>query len=219
VSQRQFWEGKKVLKRRSPSHPVIKAFALPKVKQILDVIKKEKEFNNLTLMDIGCGNGYFSFYLDRYFKVTCLDFSHNILSVCPLSRKIQGSALKLPVRDNSFSIAFCGNLLHHIQKPSLVIDEMIRVSSRYIVIIEPNVFNPLMLLMGLISKEDRTVINYTSRYLNSLVKGKAKTLYQGTDGFILPNKTPEKILPILKKVEPWFYPKLYHIVIAEKNNQ
>ena len=63
--QKDFWENEQVIKRRSPAHPVIEAFAIPKVKKIVDVIKQSSGKNytkGMSLLDAGAGNGYFSFY-------------------------------------------------------------------------------------------------------------------------------------------------------------
>ena len=83
------------------------------------------------LLDVGSGNGYVSYYLNRYFDVTCVDFSHNILTTCPIEKRVQALATDLPFPDNSFDIVFCSNLLHHLDDPVTVLKEMARVSNRY----------------------------------------------------------------------------------------
>jgi ubiquinone/menaquinone biosynthesis C-methylase UbiE len=220
ISQKDFWEDAKVFKRRHPSHPVIEAVVKPKINIINKLIRNSG--NNVDrerklLLDIGSGNGYFSYYLNNYFKVTCLDFSRNMLFACPLDKKIQASAINLPLKDNSYDVVFCANLLHHTNNPSYVLNEMLRATSHYIVIIEPNVYNPFMFLLSIISKEERSVQKYTSKYLLNLLNEKAKILFKSTHGFILPNKTPLMLLPLLIKIEPVLIPRMYHILIAEKN--
>jgi len=217
--QKEFWESERVFKRRHPSHPVIEAFAVPKIKQILDIMMLKGErlnTNDLTMLEAGAGNGYFSYYLSNFFELTCLDFSRNILSINPADNKIVASATHIPFKNRSFKIVFCANLLHHINDPLIVINEMIRVSSRYIVIIEPNRNNPLMLMLSALSKEERLVSKYTGKYLETLLQNRVKILWKGTSGFILPNKTPKLLLSLLKRVEPFLYPKFYNVVIAEK---
>ena len=219
--QKDYWEDKKVLRRRDPLHPVIEAFALPKVKKIIAKIRKQnslsiKKNTQNTLLDVGSGNGYFSHYLSLFFNVSSLDFSHNILSISPTKKKIQASATEIPFKSNSFDVVFCANLLHHVENPSVVIKEMIRVSSRYVVTIEPNRYNPLMIIVALLSKEDRLLLRFTSRYIAGLMRDNMEIISQEKTGFILPNKTPNLLLPILKKVEPFLFPKMYHLLIAEK---
>ena len=124
--------------------------------------------------------------------------------------------MQIPFKDNSFNIVFCANLLHHINTPAEVISEMNRVSSRFVVIIEPNRYNPFMMMVAFLSKEDRLVLKYTSSFLNSLLTKEFKNIWQSTSGFILPNKTPVRLLSLCKKLEPYLYPKMYNILIAEK---
>jgi ubiquinone/menaquinone biosynthesis C-methylase UbiE len=220
TDQKSFWEDNKVLKRRPPRHPVIEAFAMPKIQKICSTISKhtgKKRLVYRSLLDIGCGNGYFSYYFKRFFDVVCLDFSYKILSICPMKKKIQASATTMPFHNNSFEIVFCANLLHHVDNPVDVINEMSRVSSRYIVIIEPNRYNPLMFLISQISKTDKSITKFHAKYLADLVKGKAEILSLTSTGFILPNITHRFFLPMLQKVEPLLFPKLYNLLIAIKN--
>jgi len=219
TGQKSFWEDSKVLKRRSAQHPVIEAFAMPKIQKICSTIHQDTgsmTIRKKSLLDVGCGNGYFSYYLNLFFDVSCLDFSHNILSICPLKKKFQASALDMPFHNNSFDVVFCANLLHHVENPVDVIDEMSRVSSRYIVIVEPNRYNPFMFLISQISITDRSITKFNSKYLADLVEGKAKILSLISTGCILPNITPVFFLPLLKKLEPLLLPKLYYLMIAEK---
>jgi ubiquinone/menaquinone biosynthesis C-methylase UbiE len=217
--QRDHWESKRILSRRRPEHPVIEAFSMPKVNKIITNIdpKSSNGMTNGSLLDIGSGNGYFSYYLNQYFEVTCLDYSHTILSICPLKKRVQASASALPYPNNAFNVAFCANLLHHVDIPIDVVNEMYRVSSRFVVLIEPNRNNPIMLLISLISKNDRKLRRFNSKYLENLVKQKMKIVLITSMGAVLPNITPIYLLPIIRKIEPYIFPKLYNIVIAEKN--
>lgn len=216
--QHEYWEDEKVLKRRSVTHPAIEAFAVPKVKRVVDLIERDlgKSVEGMSAVDVGSGNGYFSYYLSKYFDISCLDYSHNILSICPIEKKVQASATEMPFRDSSFDVVFCANILHHVQEPSEVIEEMLRVSSRYIVIIEPNRYNPFMLLLAYLSKADRSITKFSSKYLLDLVKGHVEIISAETSGFILPNKTPPFMVPLMRVIEPLFFPKIYHLIVAKK---
>lgn len=193
MNQKDFWENKIVLKRRSPSHPVIEAFVLPKIHKMMSVIGRESQAEAsacMTLLDIGSGNGYFSYHLRSLFDVTCLDFSHKILSICPMNKKIQANAEQIPFKDNSFHIVFAENLLHHSKEPDMIINEMLRVSSRYIVLIEPNRLNPFMFLISWVSRTGRSILRFSSAYMKKLMNNKAGVMCLETTGFILPNITP-----------------------------
>jgi len=56
--QKKYWEKE----RRSPEHPVIEAFASPKINYIRDYVNLSK---NTKLLDVGCGNGFFTICLLR----------------------------------------------------------------------------------------------------------------------------------------------------------
>jgi SAM-dependent methyltransferase len=222
VFQKQYWENKKVLKRRHPSHPVIQAFAKPKVDLIIEQLNNDLYANdnkNKMLLDVGAGNGYISYYLSQHFDVTCLDFSRNMLELCPLDKKIQASAMHLPLKDKSFDVVFCSNLLHHLKDPLKALMEMSRVSSRYIIIVEPNRANPLMFLFSFVSKADKRLRKFSKKYFTSICEEltEYKIKFITTTGVILPNITPLFLLPLMKIVEICLYPKLFHLLILEKN--
>lgn len=217
--QKEYWENKKISKRRSPLHPVIEAFARPKVDKIIETIRQDTPHffsQKNRLLDIGSGNGYLSHYLNNPFDVTCLDFSRNMLSICPLEKKIQASASLLPFKAASFDIVFCANLLHHVERPSLVISEMTRVSSRYVIVLEPNRNNPLMFLFALVMRADRNIIKLSAATLKRLTEQRLDIMLLEPTGSILPNVTPLFLLPLLKDIEMTLHPKFYQLLIAKK---
>lgn len=83
-----------------------------------------------------------------------------------------------------------------MEDPAVVVDEMIRVACRYLVITDPNRYNPFMFMVSQVSKEDRLPLRFTSKYLRDLIEGKLTILTTETAGFILPNKIPEFLLPL-----------------------
>jgi ubiquinone/menaquinone biosynthesis C-methylase UbiE len=216
MDQKEFWEDKSVLKRRPPEHPVIEAFARPKVDEIVRLVERDAPSQGMTLLDVGSGNGYFSHHLKRRFDVTALDFSRKILSICPIEKKVQAAAERVPFRDGAFDVVFAANLLHHAPEPVDIIDEMLRVCSRYVVLVEPNRLNPFMFLISQVSRTDRSILRFSSGYMRGLVKGKAELLLAQTTGFILPNVTPLSVLPLLKALEPFLFPKMFHLLVARK---
>jgi SAM-dependent methyltransferase len=213
--QKQYWEKEK--KRRDPQHPVIKAFVQPKIAFIQKQILNDQPDKHLSLLDIGCGNGFFTYYLERSFRVVALDFSILMLKKNPLKNKICGSAVELPFQDKSFDVLFCSNLLHHIDDPDTVVSEMKRVSRKYIVLSEPNRNNPLMFFFGLLRKAERGTLKYSMSYMKQLTeKSGLKLIGFSQAGVILPNMTPLWLLPILKKFDGKFRLGFYNIVISER---
>lgn len=59
MHQKDFWEREELAKRRYPEHPVVKAYVLPKIELMSRYIKLTHQTR---LLDVGCGNGFFTFY-------------------------------------------------------------------------------------------------------------------------------------------------------------
>ena len=201
IQQKKFWEDKRRSKRRCPNHPVVRAFVSPKINFILENLKLSKK---ATLLDVGCGNGFFTYHLGKLCNVTGLDFSEQMLKINPHPRLVNGDAKNLPFNNNSFDIVFCSNLLHHLENPEITIREMKRVAKNYVILSEPNRNNPLMFLFGLIKKEERKSLNFTKRYLNKICKNiNLQPIKALLSGFIYPNKTSDNkiLLSFLKKLD------------------
>ena len=113
LGQKPYWDSQN--SRRHPSDPVIAAFVMPKVSLISKHTSLPKD---ALIIDIGCGNGYFTYYLSKLSKTIGIDFSHNMLRQNPCENLFQGSSSKLPFKDNSFDMVFCSNLLHHLETVS-----------------------------------------------------------------------------------------------------
>ncbi|MBW8015191.1 MAG: methyltransferase domain-containing protein [Planctomycetes bacterium] len=216
--QKRFWN--KTKKRRSPDHPIVSAFAEPKIKLIRDYIEKSPEDDKIkTILDVGCGNGFFTRPLSRWANCTAMDFSEKMLELNPVDcTKICGDACNMSFDDNSFDLVFCSNLLHHIANPLVPILEMKRVSSKYIVISEPNRNNPLMFAFGLIKSVERGTLKFSPNYLKKLASQSGlKPLHIQSMGSILPNKTPKSLLWIFKLIDGAYPLAFYNIMICSKN--
>lgn len=202
--QKNFWGNYNIIKRRHPSHPVVEAFVMPKIQFIRKNVPLAKD---TTLLDIGCGNGFFTYYFAKMCQVTGLDFSKQMLKINPHNKLVYGDAENLPFPDESFDITFCSSLLHHLSNPEKAIQEMKRVAKKYIIISEPNRNNPLLFLFSLIKKEERGLRKFTKNYLLDLGRNIGlKNINYLVSGLIFPNKTPGILLPILKKFnfrQPW----------------
>jgi len=212
--QRKFWLNKKRKERRSPFHPVVTAFVKPKIEFIKKNINLESK---ATLLDVGCGNGYFTLHFAKHYDVTGLDYSEVMLNMNPYKKLVLGNAYKLPFSNDTFDIVFCSNLLHHLSSPWQAIEEMKRVSKRYIIISEPNRNNPLMFLFGLFNKEEWGSLKSSQNYFKqNFFKLNLVTKNLLISGMTFPNKTPASLLPILKFFDFNFFMGGYITIIAEK---
>src|SRR5262249_9058658 len=127
--QREYFNG---VRYRSANHPVVRAYADPKIKFIRSHVSLTG-----SILDLGCGNGVFTQRLATDgASVVGLDFSLYLLKQNPGLQLTCGDALALPFRDASFDLVFEANLLHHVADGAGVIREMRRVSRKYIVLLE-----------------------------------------------------------------------------------
>jgi SAM-dependent methyltransferase len=203
------------VKYRLPQHPVIEAYVRPKLDYLSGVVPWG---SNTSLLDVGCGNGVFTYYLQQLCGYVCgVDSSKNMLAENPCPRAVQGSATDLPFRDESFDVAFEANLLHHVEDRAKVVREMARVSRRWVILIEPNRYNPLMLAFGLVVPAERGLL--TSTRLSNLailrVAGLTPISWM-TTGMISQNNTPSVFLPLLKPFDREIWYGQYVVVVAQK---
>lgn len=195
--QRNYWESHG--QRRSPRHPVAEAFSRPK----LEFARKAmSDLDVVTVLDVGAGNGYFTWLLETWGQAVALDFARTMLLQHPAELKLQGDAVALPLADHAVDVAFCGNLLHHLPDPQAAVTEMGRVASKYVVLIEPNRNNPLMFGFGLLKPEERgTLAMHRGRLEELLDRAELELVASTTMGTIVPNKTPTLLLPLLRLLD------------------
>ena len=212
--QKNYWERDGVLKRKSPDHPIVAECVLPKI----DIIKSYVSITPKTrLLDVGCGNGFFTYYFDKICDVSGVDYSEKMLQINPVKKKFLMDANNLKFDDNSFDIAFSHGFLHHVDNIDNVIQEMKRVSKKYVIILDANRNNPLLFLFSLIVKEERKALKFSLSYLRNIIKRNGlKIIDSFSLGMIVPNKMPLFLLPLAKKFnfkQPF---GITNFVIAEK---
>ena len=213
--QKKYWERDQLHKRRRFDHPVVKEHVLSKIELLKEYININ---NDTSLLDVGCGNGFFSVYFDQICNVTAIDYSQKMLDLNPVKNKLQMDANHLEFDDNCFDIVFCQALLHHVEDIDNVIKEMRRVSKKHVVILEPNRNNPLMFLFSLLSKEERKALQFSNKYLRDKVKrNKLRIIDSFAYGMIVPNKVPTILLPVCRLFNFKQPIGITNIIIAEKN--
>ena len=188
--QVSYWEGQR--KRRHPSDPIISAFVRPKLDFVLRYIELPP---SPQVLDVGCGNGYFTYYLQELGRSIGLDYAAAMLKLNPCSDLVRASTLNLPFPGDTFDVSFCSNLLHHLSEPVAAITEMKRVSKRYVVISEPNRNNPAILALGLVKPEEREGLRFTGSFLLSMAeRAGLQVLACETMGFVTPNRMPRLVV-------------------------
>jgi len=208
--QREYFNG---VTYRSPNHPVVSAYADPKV----DFIRTHARLTG-SILDLGCGNGIFTRRLCRDgASVTGLDLSQNLLRQNEHDLLTCGDATSLPFRNASFDLVFEANLLHHVNDVGVVIAEMNRVSRKYIVLLEPNRYNPLMFAFSVVVSAERGGLKSTVKRLRQeLNRAGLQVQASLTTGMISQNNTPELLLSFLRKFDRPIWWGEYIVIVAEK---
>mgnify|MGYP000112008029 CR=1 FL=1 len=191
--QRTYWESGR--ERRRPDDPLIASFVEPKLAWLRERIDLPR---GARILDAGCGNGYFTWYLDRLGPTVGVDYARAMLRAHPGKSRVQASAARLPFADRSFDLVFCSNLLHHVDDPAAVVAEMRRVSRRWVALHEPNRNNPAMLALGLVRSEERRSLRFTREHLERIAQlAGLEVVDCATLGFVTPNRMPRPVAVLL----------------------
>ena len=96
------------------------------------------------ILDVGCGAGALSLPMSRKFEVYSLDFSLNMLMLLKTRRDelkaevemINADAQNIPFKDKSFDAVICRFAIWPLCNPKHAIEEIVRVATNKVVIIE-----------------------------------------------------------------------------------
>lgn len=137
---------------------------------------------NLNLLDIGCGTGVYTKFLENwgFNSITGADFSFQMLRRAKakgLSRLILCDAEHLPVQSESVDLVSSFALLEHTPRPTIVVSEMLRVLKRggSLICMTPN---PTSLALMLYTIKGKT--EDEDQYEKFLFPGEFKNLFQET---------------------------------------
>jgi ubiquinone/menaquinone biosynthesis C-methylase UbiE len=203
--QKVYWE--KDHSFRTYDHPVVQFFAQQRVRYL----QQHLDFSQIkSALDVGCGDGFSTYYMQAHIPtIFGVDRSNQMLSRHPL--KAAGKVaivdgFTLPFPDNSFDLVYGWEVLHHISDPVAVIREMARVSGRYVLVAEPNRYNPAQFLFALWDPEHRWVLRYSLGYMSGLfTRAQLRVEHRGPGGWIFPNVTPPWLLLFLRRL-PYAWP-------------
>jgi len=209
--QRAYWSRAAF---RPADHPVVAAYAEPKV-AFLD---RHVPLGGKSVLDVGCGNGIFTVPLARRAaRVVGTDLSGHMLGLNPHPGRVQASATALPFADRAFDVVFAANLLHHVDDVPGVLGELARCSARHLMLIEPNRWNPLMLVFGLLVPAERGVLRSSRPALVRWVERAGfRVTAVTTSGMISQNNTPAFLVPWLKRFDGETRLGEYIVLCAER---
>lgn len=214
IYQKDYWEREGLIKRRSPKDPIIAAYVNSRINALKPYVKITKKTR---LLDVGCGNGYFTFYFDKICDACGVDYSERLLQMNPARRTFLMDANNLDFEDNLFDMVFSHALLHHVGDIDRVLCEMIRVSKKYVVILDANRNDFLLFLYSLIVKEERKALKFSLAYLKNKLKEKGlKIIASFSYGTMFPNRTPKFLLPLMKLLDFKYPFGITNFIIAKK---
>ncbi len=209
--QREYWESE--LGHRGADHPVVAGFARQRWDHLATLLPLQEL---RTALDVGAGNGFSTLHAPAHLHMTATDGSFHMLRRHPSARKVLADAKSLPFRSKSFDLAYCWELLHHVDEPHLALREMARVSRRYVYVFEPNPMNAAQAVFAVVDREHRWVLRYSRRYLlDQFEQAGLEPIAHQHVGVVFPNKTPNALYPLLARVPfrlPWI--GISHLVIA-----
>jgi len=147
-----------------------------------------------------------------------LDFSTNLLARSPCRNPmIQADASALPFGDAQFDVVLESNFLHHVFDPAAVLREMVRVSKRYVVLIEPNRFHPPMLAFMAAKRSEWSGLRFDQRYVEELARGAGLRVVEArAQGAIYPNVTPRVALGPLARFDNPSRLGAYVVAVCER---
>ena len=115
--------------RPTDTHPDALAYVLSRIEE-----------DTRSLLDVGCGRGYFLQRLQER-----REFASVHLLGCDLRDRanlgradyIVGAAEHLPMRDRSVDVVTCFHTLEHVRRPDVVVAELARIAARRLILIVP----------------------------------------------------------------------------------
>ncbi len=197
TKQKKFWDVNTNL--RPVDHPVVRGFCLQRIHFMKELLNDHME----SVLEVGCGDGFGMWSMkDIAGALYGCDISISMLRNNPEKQKTcLADAYKLPFANDKFDLVTCWELLHHIHKPKAVIEEMVRVSRRYILIFEPNALNPAQMVFALLTPSERGTFRFTPAYVRSLMRhADLDRFIIKSGGWFTPNRTPVFLYKILNKL-------------------
>jgi len=131
----------------------------------LEPFTDDKKKNWLTIGD-GIGSDA-HWLLNKGLNVIASDIAYNVLQVAHdkgyIKEYLKINAEKIELNDSSIDYILCKEAYHHFPRPYIALYEMIRVSRKAVILIEPNdigiVYPPIIFLKNILDKINNHLIN------------------------------------------------------------
>lgn len=196
-------------------------------KNLAEMIKKNIGKKDITILDVGCGDGQSTNDLKNRIK------AKYVLGIEPAaeavkaankkykSKKIEfkvADAYKIRLKAKEFDIVLFRSVLHHMYYPQKAIDNCSKYG-KYVLIMEPNGYSPFLKIIEKISPyhrrhEERSFFPFQ---VHSWVRKNGFNMVENRYINIVPTFAPGFIVKPLKKIEPFFesIPVIKHLFCAQ----
>jgi ubiquinone/menaquinone biosynthesis C-methylase UbiE len=148
-------------------------------------VKKHFNLNSQSVLIASCGTGIDLYYLLKHYKNIQLhasDISEKAVAIAMKTFNVDGSIQnneRLTFEDNTFDYSFVAAALHHLERPHLGLYELLRVSKKGLIVIEPNDswLTRLATNLGLATEFEKECKNYVFRYNKRDVQKISKAMF------------------------------------------
>ena len=188
-------------------------------KQSEELIKllKDHASKNINILDVGCGDGTFTFEILKEVnpkKIIGFDYAQSAIRVANKSvePRMQGK-IEFLHRDvynvhkmfkkNSFDVIVIRGVLHHLTRPEQAIKSLRNLSNK-IIVLEPNGFNPILKFIENTSSYHlrRGEKSYWPPTINKWFENNGFRTRKQLFFSIVPYFCPKNVVKILKFIEP-----------------
>ena len=118
----------------------------------INKLVEDIEFNSV--LDIGCGEGILFLNMSKYLnnkKCCAIDFDTNEINDAaknlPFCEVKLGTVYKIPYENKTFELVTCTEVLEHLEEPAKALEEIYRVTGKYVLLSVPR--EPLWRLLNL----------------------------------------------------------------------
>lgn len=180
--------------------------------RLTDVSLAIGDFAGRRVVDIGCGDGTYTFDLFEAAGpsgITGLDPAEHAVRVAQgkaggrPATFVVGSAFELPYRSGSFDVAYLRGVLHHMTRPVEALREALRVATS-VVVVEPNGYNPVLKVLERCSRYhiEHGEQSYPPRRLDRWVRDLGGTVERREFAGLVPFFCPDWLARVIKRIEP-----------------
>lgn len=184
--------------------------------ELIKLLKKHTK-GNISILDVGCGDGAFTFELLKIVnlrRIVGFDFAREAIRVANGAiqdkdkNKIQflhgdASDMHKMFKKNSFDLIVIRGVLHHLIRPEQAIKSLRNISNK-VIVLEPNGYNPILKLIENTSPYHikRGEKSYWPPTINKWFADNGFKTKEQRYFSIVPYFCPKIIVKLLKLIEP-----------------